>query len=201
MTETAVSAWRAAGINRLSIGAQSFDDRALAWMHRTHTADRIRTAVESARSGGIENLSIDLIFALPAALGRAWVRDLDSALALEPDHISLYGLTVEPMTTLGRWVARRAVAEAPEDLYEEEYLRAHELLAAAGYEHYEVSNFARRGRRARHNGAYWTEAPYRESVPRPTASMGTSADGTSRTTELGLTRCWRAGTPSQAKRR
>ncbi len=160
ITEAGVAAWRAAGVNRLSIGAQSFDDRALGWMHRTHTADRIRAAVDDARSGGIENLSIDLIFALPAALGRDWARDLDSALALDPDHISLYGLTVEPHTALGRWVARRDVAEAPEELYEAEFLDAHQTLVHAGYEHYEVSNYARPGRRARHNGAYWSGAPY-----------------------------------------
>ena len=87
ITETAVAAWRAAGVNRLSIGAQSFDDRALGWMHCTHAGERIRTAVEGARNGGIENVSIDLIFALPAVLGRDWMRDLDSTLALEPDHI------------------------------------------------------------------------------------------------------------------
>ena len=160
ITETAAAAWRKAGINRLSIGAQSFDDGALRWMHRTHTTERIRTAVDGARSGGIESVSIDLIFALPAVLGRDWPRDLDSALGLGPDHISVYGLTVEPRTALGRWVARRDVAEAPEELYEAEFLDAHRVLTAAGYEHYEVSNYARPGQRARHNGAYWTGEPY-----------------------------------------
>ncbi len=161
VTQESAAAWRAAGITRLSIGAQSFDAAALAWMHRTHSPARTRAAVEAARHAGFTRLSVDLIFALPASLGRSWARDLEAALGLGVDHISLYGLTVEPTTALGRWVARGAVTEAPEEVYEVEYLAAHAALAGAGYEHYEVSNFARPGTmRARHNSAYWSGAPY-----------------------------------------
>ena len=171
----AVSRWRDAGVNRLSLGAQSFDDGVLAWMHRTHDAARIEQAVEHARAGGITNVSLDLIFALPARLGRSWERDVEKALALAPDHVSLYGLTVEPATPLGRWRSRGDVAEATEESYEEEYLFAHARLTAAGYEHYEVSSFARPGRRSRHNSSYWTGVAY--------AGLGPSAhefDGTVR---------------------
>jgi oxygen-independent coproporphyrinogen III oxidase len=160
VTEVAAVAWRRSGINRISIGAQSFDARALEWMHRTHTVERIRHAVDAARAGGIDNVSVDLIFALPTALGRSWPSDLEAALALEPDHISLYGLTIEPKTAVARWVDRQMAHEAPEELYEGEYMLAANVLAGAGFEHYEVSNFARPGRRARHNGAYWSGTPY-----------------------------------------
>ncbi|HJU88353.1 MAG TPA: radical SAM family heme chaperone HemW [Gemmatimonadaceae bacterium] len=160
VTLAAASAWKHAGVNRVSLGAQSFDAASLGWMHRTHSSGAIAAAVGALREAGLENVSLDLIFALPDALSRDWSRDLEATIALEPDHISLYGLTVEPRTPLGRWSARGAVAEAPEERYESEFLLAHERLTAAGYEHYEVSNFARPGRRSRHNSAYWARAPY-----------------------------------------
>ncbi|HUF31227.1 MAG TPA: radical SAM family heme chaperone HemW [Gemmatimonadaceae bacterium] len=160
VTERRVSAWRAAGINRLSIGAQSFDQRVLAWMHRTHDVNAIGCAVNCARDGGITNISLDLIFSVPAELQRDWTLDIESALALEPQHLSLYGLTVEPGTPLARWRARGEAREAPEESFEEEFLAAHNRLVAAGYEHYEVSNYSRPGERSRHNSAYWTRAPY-----------------------------------------
>jgi oxygen-independent coproporphyrinogen-3 oxidase len=160
VTVDAVRAWRDAGIGRVSLGAQSFDDRVLAWMHRTHTAEGTRRAVEALREGGIERWSIDLIFALPESLERDWARDLEEALALDPGHVSLYGLTVEPRTPLGRWRDRGDVIESPEERYESEFLAAHDALARRGLEHYEVSNYARPGERSRHNSSYWTGASY-----------------------------------------
>ncbi len=165
VTPEAVRAWVAAGVNRLSIGAQSFDDRVLAWMHRTHDAARIGAAVRAARAGGFANLSIDLIFALPDSQPRDWARDLDAAVALEPDHVSLYGLTVEPGTPLFRQVGRGDATPAGDGRYEAEYLLAHERLGAAGYGFYEVSNAARPGREAVHNGAYWRLEPYQGLGP------------------------------------
>lgn len=160
VTPEAVVAWRKAGVNRLSMGVQSFHAVALAWMHRTHDADAASRAMVAARTAGIENISIDLIFALPPDLGRSWETDLLKALALQPDHISLYGLTVEPHTPLGRWTARGEVAEAPEEQYAAEYLRAHKTLVSAGFDHYEVSNFGKAGKTSRHNSSYWQRAPY-----------------------------------------
>ena len=157
---SSVAAWRAAGVNRVSLGVQSFDDRALAWMHRTHDSRRASSAGATLAHGGIENWSLDLIFALPAALGRNWSRDLDSAIALAPPHISLYGLTVEPHTPIARWRDRGATVEGSEDAYEVEYLHAHHALSAAGYAHYEVSNFGRPGRWSRHNRSYWSGVSY-----------------------------------------
>ncbi len=156
----AVSAWRRAGINRVSIGAQSFNESVLEWMHRTHKADAIGQAVRNARLGGIDNISIDLIFSLPESSGRDWRDDLERAIALEPEHISLYGLTVEEHTPLSRQILRGQVAAAPDARYAEEYLLAHELLGAAGFRFYEVSNAARPGREAVHNRAYWRHVPY-----------------------------------------
>ena len=101
MTPAAAEAWLAAGIGRISLGVQSFDPDVLAWMHRTHTAEQARGAVRILRAAGVADLSLDLIYGLPAGLGRDWARDLDEALALEPDHLSCYGLTVEAHTPLG----------------------------------------------------------------------------------------------------
>lgn len=160
ITADAVAQWRRHGVNRLSIGIQSFDDRVLRWMHRVHDADTASKAVEVARNVGIDAFSLDLIFALPQGIERNWTADLERVVALAPQHVSLYGLTIEDGTPLGRWRARGDVDEAPEERYESEFLEAHAALAVAGFEHYEVSNFALPGHRARHNSAYWSGVPY-----------------------------------------
>jgi oxygen-independent coproporphyrinogen III oxidase len=160
VTPAAVGAWRAAGVNRVSLGAQSFAPAVLRWMHRTHDAGQIGKAVELIRGGGIQELSLDLIFGLPGLLDRDWAADLALALALEPDHLSLYGLTIEARTPLARWAARGAVTPVDDDRYAAEFLVAHQALGDKGYEHYEVSNYGRSGLRARHNSAYWRRAPY-----------------------------------------
>ncbi len=160
ISEEAVRAWRDAGVNRLSIGVQSFDDLVLSWMHRVHDASAARRAVEVARKAGMDAFSLDLIFATPDRLGRKWEHDLEQIVALAPDHVSLYGLTIEPHTPLGRWHERGQEREADEERYEREFLLAHDTLGSAGFEHYEVSNFARPGKRARHNSAYWRGVPY-----------------------------------------
>jgi oxygen-independent coproporphyrinogen-3 oxidase len=165
VTRDAATAWCRAGINRVSLGAQSFDDGVLQWMHRSHDAARISAAVRTLRAAGIDNISLDLIFALPAGLERDWARDLEQALALLPNHLSLYGLTVEDRTPLARWISRGAAAPPDDDRYAEEYLLAHSRLAACGYHFYEISNAARDGRRSRHNSAYWSGRPYRGLGP------------------------------------
>lgn len=160
VTPANAAAWISAGVNRVSLGVQSFDDAVLAWMHRTHDAAAISTAMSVLRAAGFSNVSVDLIFALPDALRRDWSRDLDLALGLEPEHLSLYGLTVEEGTPLGRWTARGESLPSPDERYASEYLLANHALVAAGYDHYEVSNAGRTGRRARHNSAYWKRAPF-----------------------------------------
>src|SRR5881392_2029186 len=157
--ETA-AAWRNAGVNRVSLGAQSFDDGVLKWMHRSHDSTRIGDAVRALRAAGFDNISLDLIFALPAELRRDWARDLDLACSLLPAHLSLYGLTVEERTPLARWISRGAARPSEDDRYADEYLLAHMRLAACGYRFYEVSNAARDGHRSRHNSAYWSGRAY-----------------------------------------
>lgn len=152
--------WRGAGVNRVSIGVQTFHEPALRWMGRLHGPDRPGEAVAAARTAGIGNVSVDLIFGLPARLERDWDADLERVIALEPEHVSLYGLTAEAATPLGRWVQAGRERMADEEAYEEEYLRAVDRLSAAGFVHYEVSNFARPGQESRHNGAYWRGDPY-----------------------------------------
>jgi oxygen-independent coproporphyrinogen-3 oxidase len=160
VTPANATAWLAAGVNRVSLGVQSFNDGVLQWMHRTHDSSTARRAIETLRAAGITNLSIDLIFATPPNVEREWQRDLDAALELDVPHLSVYGLTVEPRTPLGKWVARRDAAEAAEDDFASEFMAAHDALTTAGYGHYEVSNYARAGRESRHNRAYWLRAPY-----------------------------------------
>ena len=152
--------WRAAGVTRVSLGIQSFDDDVLRWMHRTHDAARAVDAASALDEAGFDDWSLDLIFALPPEVKRSWADDLRRAVALGPAHISCYGLTIEPHTPLVRWRERGQVHDADEERYEAEFLEADRVLAGAGYDHYEVSNFAREGRRARHNSAYWRRVPY-----------------------------------------
>jgi len=157
---TTAEAWVRAGINRVSLGSQSFQPAVLAWMHRTHDAEQIGRAVGVLRAAGLVDISLDLIYGLPEAVQRNWNEDLDRAFGLLPTHLSLYGLTIEPHTALGKWTARGESISTPDDRAADEYLLAHERLTGAGYQHYEVSNGSLPGRRARHNSAYWTRAPF-----------------------------------------
>ncbi len=172
VTPARARAWRSAGVNRISLGVQSFEPEVLRWMHRTHTAEQSVEAVEVLRTAGIADLSLDLIFALPTALRREWTADLDRAFALEPDHLSLYGLTVEEHTPLGHWTARGEVPPIDDERYAGEFLAAAYALTARGYQHYEVSNAARPGHRSRHNSAYWRRASYLGLGPSAHSSWG-----------------------------
>ena len=172
VTPARAAEWAAAGVNRVSLGVQSFEPAVLRWMHREHGAREVEAAVPALRAAGIENVSLDLIFALPLALGRDWSRDLEQALALGPSHLSLYGLTVEPRTPLGRWTDRGETRPAEEGPAAAEYLEAHETMVRQGFEHYEVSNFGRPGRRSRHNSAYWLRRPYLGFGPSAHSGLG-----------------------------
>ena len=186
-------AWRDTGITRVSLGVQSFDDQVLRWMHRTHDAAHAVNAATVLREAGFDDWSLDLIFALPPEVERSWMTDLDRAIALAPTHISCYGLTVEPHTPLLRWRERGQVHDADEERYEAEFLETHRALADAGYEHYEVSNYARSGLYARHNSAYWRRVPY--------IGIGPSAhsfDGESRRWNVREYAAWRERTLSGA---
>ena len=152
--------WAAAGVNRISLGVQSFHEPALRWMGRLHGPSGALRALAEAREAGIQNVSVDLIFGLPEATGRSWEADLERVLELDVPHVSLYGLGVEPETPLGRAVREGRAPQVDEDRYREEFLTASRVLKGAGYDHYEVSNFARPGFESRHNAVYWEGAPY-----------------------------------------
>lgn len=156
-----LSALRAAGFNRLSIGVQSLDDEVLRSLGRRHDAATARRAVGSAREAGFENVSIDLMYAGPGETTRSWQRTLEGAIALEPDHISAYCLTVEETTPLAARVASGSVTLSDEDTQAEMMEAAADMLTRAGYERYEISNFARSGFRCRHNVDCWSYRDYR----------------------------------------
>lgn len=160
LTPELLEGLRREGVDRLSIGIQSFDDAELKFMNRRHDAARAVRAVKLAREAGFGNLTIDLIFGVPGFGGEVLERSLGRALELRPEHISAYHLTVEPDTAFGRRAARGELRPVEESVSEEEFARVHRTLTEAGYEHYEVSNFALPGRRARHNSAYWSGREY-----------------------------------------
>jgi oxygen-independent coproporphyrinogen-3 oxidase len=151
---------RALGVNRLSMGAQSFDAGLLRWMGRIHTPEDVETAFAAARRAGFENVNLDFMYALPGQSLAQWAATLDRAVALAPDHLSLYSLIVEEHTPLHRWVSQGKVQVADEDTAAEMYELAVSVLAQAGYSHYELSNWERRGAECRHNLTYWHNLPY-----------------------------------------
>ena len=154
---------RSAGINRLSVGVQSFDDGQLRQIGRRHDAARAVESLALARDAGFDDVSLDLIFGLPDQDAGSWRRTLEAAIALAPEHLSLYGLTLEAGTPLADAVARGEIAVPDDDATAAMYEDARDLLAAK-YEHYEISNWARRDPtrdlRARHNLRYWHHDPY-----------------------------------------
>jgi oxygen-independent coproporphyrinogen III oxidase len=157
LADTTYLHWLRRYVNRLSIGIQTFDEETLRWMNRAHTAAEAKHSVDRARQAGFENLSIDLIYGISATI---WPRDLDTALALNVPHLSAYNLTIEPDTAFGRWLAKGRLAPVDEQLSATQFTELTTRLSQAGYEHYEISNFAHPGRYARHNTAYWQRRPY-----------------------------------------
>ncbi len=151
---------RSLGVDRLSIGVQSFFQADLDFMNRSHTAAQAETVVGLARTAGFDNFSLDLIFGLPEQPFEYWGANLEKAVRLEAPHLSAYGLTVEPRTPLHKQVERGLVTPADEETMRERYLFTMDYLRARGYEHYEISSFARPGQRALHNSRYWEHANY-----------------------------------------
>lgn len=152
--------FRRLGINRASFGAQTFADHELKQLGRTHTADDIRTTFEHLRAAGFANISFDLIAGLPGQELDGWRSNLDQALALRPEHLSLYLLEVHEATPLADQIKRGMRPQPDEDMAAEMYRVMVEKVCAAGYDHYEISNFSLPGFESRHNAKYWTGAPY-----------------------------------------
>nr|HET6903889.1 radical SAM family heme chaperone HemW [Ktedonobacteraceae bacterium] len=151
---------RAAGINRLSMGAQSFDEHLLKTLGRIHTTEEITQAVQYARAAGFMSINLDFMFGLPGQTIRHWQETLDRALDLHPEHFSLYSLIIEEGTPFHTWVHEGRITPGDEDLCADMYEYADERLLAAGYENYEISNWSLPGHQSRHNLTYWQNLPY-----------------------------------------
>jgi oxygen-independent coproporphyrinogen-3 oxidase len=158
--EASLRAIRDAGFDRLSMGAQSFDLAVLGSLERLHKPDAVRAAFAAARDAGYTNVNLDLIYGAEGESVGSWEHTLRETIALAPDHVSAYALTIEPSTPLGRKVASGASPAPDPDLQADMFMLACDLLREAGYGHYEVSNWARPGFECRHNLGYWERRPY-----------------------------------------
>ena len=160
VTEAFAELLRSLPVNRVSMGAQTFDDDRLQFIHRRHTSKQVTTAIQRLREKGIHNISIDLMYGFPDETLEEWEYDIQQALALNVEHISAYALTYEEGTPLYRLLEEGKVKEIDEERSLAMYDRLIDRLQEAGYEHYEISNFARKGWRSRHNSSYWQLVPY-----------------------------------------
>jgi oxygen-independent coproporphyrinogen-3 oxidase len=151
---------KAQGVNRLSFGAQSADLNELKLLGREHSFEQVVSAIRNARAAGFEAVNVDLIFGLPHQHLETWQRTLDSALEIDPDHISLYALTIEQGTPMHDWVRRGEVPYPDPDAAADMYEYAERTLGAAGYDHYEISNWCKPGHECQHNLIYWRNEPY-----------------------------------------
>ncbi|MDO8750035.1 MAG: radical SAM family heme chaperone HemW [Dehalococcoidia bacterium] len=172
VTTTRLEMWKAAGINRVSIGVQSLDDGLLQLLGRRHDSQAARQAYQNARHAGFDNLNLDLMYGLPGQSLAQWRSTLTDTLHLAPEHISMYCLTLEEGTPLDAWVRQGKVPEPDPDLAADMYLLAEDLAGGAGYEHYEISNWAMPGRACRHNLIYWRNQPYLGVGPGAHSYMG-----------------------------
>ena len=151
---------RDVGVNRLSLGAQTFSDDILRFLRRRHTSRQTQEAVTALRNAGFSNISIDLMFGLPGQTRAVWSEDISRALALDVEHISAYSLMYEEDTPLMSMLQKGEIAETDDEMCLDMYNELIDRLAAAGFEHYEISNFALPGRHSRHNSSYWDGTPY-----------------------------------------
>jgi oxygen-independent coproporphyrinogen-3 oxidase len=152
--------WKKAGINRLSIGVQSFFEEDLRWMNRSHTSGQALAAIRLTQEQGFDNISIDLIYGGPTMSDERWNMNLDQALSLGIPHLSCYALTVEPRTALDQLIRRKKVDAVDPERQARQFLLLMDRLARENYDQYEISNFARPGRRSRHNSSYWQGVTY-----------------------------------------
>ena len=160
ITEEYAKALTTLPVNRISMGIQTFDDQRLHFLRRRHTSDQAVNAVKTLRHAGFQNISIDLMYGFPDETLEEWMSDLSQAIALNVEHISTYCLMIEEDTPLYRQFQQGHIVEPDEELERQMYEVLIDQLQTAGYEHYEISNFARTGYRSRHNSSYWTGIPY-----------------------------------------
>lgn len=155
-----LSEWRRLGVNRFSVGIQSFDDTELQWMHRAHSAAESAVCIEKIRNAGFSNFSADLIYGSPLMTDDSWKKNIDTVLEKNIPHISCYALTVEPKTALGKLVALHKKEDVDPEKQARQFLILMDRMQQAGYDHYEISNFAKPGMRSRHNSSYWSGETY-----------------------------------------
>ena len=160
VTAEAASRWRAAGVNRLSVGVQSLDARSLRLLERLHTGEEALSALRAAKEAGFENVNADLIYGIPNLSARQWLSSLEAVIAEGPTHLSCYELTVEPSTRLAQEVRQGLVTMPDAEIQLEQYWAADTVLREAGFDHYEISNWTRPGFECRHNLAGWNYRPY-----------------------------------------
>jgi oxygen-independent coproporphyrinogen-3 oxidase len=160
ITTTRLRAWRNAGVNRLSIGVQSFFEEDLRWMNRAHTAIQALDCIRQAKGEGFDEISIDLIYGGPTLPDLRWKENVERAIGLGIPHLSCYALTVEPRTALDTLIRRHKMADVSPEDQARQFVLLMDWMATAGYEHYEISNFALPGHRSRHNSAYWQGKKY-----------------------------------------
>jgi oxygen-independent coproporphyrinogen-3 oxidase len=160
ITDSQLLAWRKAGINRLSIGVQSFFEEDLLWMNRVHSAQQAINGIKIAQEAGFANITIDLIYGTPGLTDAKWKQNVQTALQLNIPHLSCYALTVEPNTALDKMIQQQKKENIDTDQQARQFLLLMDWLSEAGYEHYEISNFAKQGFRSRHNSAYWQGVAY-----------------------------------------
>ena len=160
ITEYAIDGWKESGINRLSIGIQSFVEADLRWMNRAHTVTQAKESILLAQKQGITNISIDLIYGTPALSDADWKENVATAISLNIPHLSCYALTVEPRTALAKMIHTNRLPDVDQEKQARHFTLLTEWMAEAGFEHYEISNFALPGFRSKHNSSYWQGKPY-----------------------------------------
>ena len=160
ITEEKLVGWKSAGINRLSIGVQSFFEEDLQWMNRAHNAEQALQSIQLAQQNGFNNITIDLIYGTPTLTDKKWKQNVETALSLNVPHLSCYALTVEPKTTLDRMISLGKKEDVDADKQSRHFQLLMQWMEDAGYEHYEISNFSKPGYRSKHNGSYWQGKPY-----------------------------------------
>lgn len=160
VTNEKLNGWKEAGVNRLSIGIQSLFDEDLQWMNRAHTATEAREVIQKSKAAGFDQFSIDLIYGTPYLSDEQWNEELEWVLQQQVKHLSCYALTVEPQTPLAKQIALHQSKDTDAEKQSRQFLQLMHFMQQAGYEHYEISNFALPGNRSKHNSSYWKGIPY-----------------------------------------
>ncbi|MGG9971219.1 radical SAM family heme chaperone HemW [Ferruginibacter sp. SUN002] len=160
ITPEKLKLWKTIGINRFSIGIQSFLNKELVWMNRAHTAEESLQCIDKVQEAGFDNFSVDLIYGSPILNDDDWKRNVDMVIEKNIPHISCYALTVEPKTALDKLIAQHKAASVDSEKQAQQFLLLMDWMQRAGYEHYEISNYAKPGKRSKHNSSYWQSKQY-----------------------------------------